>query len=211
MPTATKKKPVVKTAKKTVSKAAKKPVAKKPVKAVKKSVKTVKKAPVKTAKKPIAKAPKKVVSKAAAKVMTPAQKAKAKVTNERDHKAEMLIKKGKERGYITYSEILKEFPHVENDVSFLDDLYERFTISGIDILEGGMLEDNADEYLASRNIKGRDSAGYDSIQIYLREIGQYPLLTAAEERDLAQRIETFSRSHTFGPHPGRKPRPAQSR
>jgi RNA polymerase primary sigma factor len=189
MPTATKKKPVVKTAKKTVSKAAKKPVAKKPVKAVKKSVKTVKKAPVKTAKKPIAKAPKKVVSKAAAKVMTPAQKAKAKVTNERDHKAEMLIKKGKERGYITYSEILKEFPHVENDVSFLDDLYERFTISGIDILEGGMLEDNADEYLASRNIKGRDSAGYDSIQIYLREIGQYPLLTAAEERDLAQRIE----------------------
>jgi RNA polymerase primary sigma factor len=189
MPTATKKKSVVKTAKKTVSKAAKKPVAKKPVKAVKKSVKTVKKAPVKTAKKPIAKAPKKVVSKAAAKVMSPAQKAKAKVTNERDHKAEMLIKKGKERGYITYSEILKEFPHVENDVSFLDDLYERFTISGIDILEGGMLEDNADEYLASRNIKGRDSAGYDSIQIYLREIGQYPLLTAAEERDLAQRIE----------------------
>jgi RNA polymerase primary sigma factor len=127
--------------------------------------------------------------KSAAKVMSPAQKAKAKVTNERDHKAEMLIKKGKERGYITYSEILKEFPHVENDVSFLDDLYERFTISGIDILEGGMLEDNADEYLASRNIKGRDSAGYDSIQIYLREIGQYPLLTAAEERDLAQRIE----------------------
>jgi RNA polymerase primary sigma factor len=190
MPTATKKKSVVKTAKKTVSKAAKKPVAKKPVKAAKK---TVKKTPAKSVKKVVkkiaTKAPKKTVSKGAAKVMTPAQKAKAKVTNERDHKAEMLIKKGKERGYITYSEILKEFPHVENDVSFLDDLYERFTISGIDILEGGMLEDNADEYLASRNIKGRDSAGYDSIQIYLREIGQYPLLTAAEERDLAQRIE----------------------
>ena len=74
-------------------------------------------------------------------------------------------------------------------MSFLDELYERFTTTGIDILEGGMLEDNADEYLASRNIKGRESSGYDSIQIYLREIGQYPLLTAAEERSLAQRIE----------------------
>jgi RNA polymerase primary sigma factor len=57
------------------------------------------------------------------------------------------------------------------------------------VLEGGMLEDNADEYLATRNIKDRHSTGYDSIQIYLREIGQYPLLTAAEERELAQRIE----------------------
>ncbi|MDR3546752.1 MAG: sigma-70 family RNA polymerase sigma factor [Candidatus Pacebacteria bacterium] len=109
--------------------------------------------------------------------------------NDRDNKADHLVQKGRERGYITYSEILKEFPHVENDVNFLDELYERFTTTGIDILEGGMLEDNADEYLASRNIKGRDSAGYDSIQIYLREIGQYPLLTAAEERSLAQRIE----------------------
>jgi RNA polymerase primary sigma factor len=159
---------------------------KKAVKAVKKAApkKVAAKSKVKTvAKKPVSK--KKVV----AVVRAAAAGAKSKATNERDHKAESLIKKGRERGYITYSEILKEFPHIENDVSFLDELYERFTTTGIDILEGGMLEDNADEYLASRNIKGRESAGYDSIQIYLREIGQYPLLTAAEERNLAQRIE----------------------
>ncbi|HQU07625.1 MAG TPA: sigma-70 family RNA polymerase sigma factor [Candidatus Paceibacterota bacterium] len=107
----------------------------------------------------------------------------------RTEKANTLIARGRERGYITYSEILEEFPHVENDVSFLEQLYERLTIAGIDILEGGLLEDNADEYLATRNIKGRASSAYDSIQIYLREIGQYPLLTAAEERELAQRIE----------------------
>jgi len=122
-------------------------------------------------------------------VRTAVKGVRAKALAEKGAKAERLILKGKERGYVTYLEILREFPHIEEDISFLDELYERFTISGIDILEGGMLEDNTDEYLATRNIKGRESTGYDSIQIYLREIGQYPLLTASEERELAKRIE----------------------
>ena len=115
--------------------------------------------------------------------------AKAKANSQKALSADALIEKGKERGYVTYSEILKSFPHVEEDVNFLESLYERFSTAGVDVLEGGMLEDAADEYLATRNIKDRHSTGYDSIQIYLREIGQYPLLTAAEERELAKRIE----------------------
>jgi RNA polymerase primary sigma factor len=114
---------------------------------------------------------------------------KAKATSEKALSADVLIEKGKERGYVTYNEILKSFPHVEEDVDFLESLYERFATAGVDVLEGGMLEDAADEYLATRNIKDRHSTSYDSIQIYLREIGQYPLLTAAEERELAKRIE----------------------
>ena len=124
-------------------------------------------------------------------VITVATKgARAKALLERGAKAEFLIAKGRTRGYITYSEILKEFPSIEEDIDFLDALYERLSTAGIDILEGGLLESGADDYLATRNIKSRgDSTTYDSIQIYLREIGQYPLLTASEERELAQRIE----------------------
>ncbi|MDB5265930.1 MAG: RpoD subfamily polymerase sigma-70 subunit, polymerase primary sigma factor [Parcubacteria group bacterium] len=181
----TPKKKVVK--KGAAKKAAPKKVSKKtaPKKAVKKSApkKSVKKVTKKTA-------PKKVASKKMKAVVRAAVGgAKAKAAAANQDKALRLITKGKERGYITYSEILKEFPHVEEDVNFLDELYERFTVAGIDILEGGMLEDNADEYLATRNIKGRDSSGYDSIQIYLREIGQYPLLTGMEEKELAKRID----------------------
>ena len=185
----------------TKKKAAKKPVKKASVKkaAPKKAVK--KAAPKKAVKKPVKKAaPKKAVKKAPAKkpakkevlkniVRVAAKGAKAKAAAQKVDKADLLIQKGKERGYITYNEILKEFPHVEDDIMFLDELYERFTTAGIDILEGGMLADDTDQYLAGRNIKGRDSGAYDSIQIYLREIGQYPLLTASEERELAQRIE----------------------
>ena len=126
----------------------------------------------------------------ARRIIRTAMRAKmTKASSAKAFSAEQLIEKGKERGYVTYSEILKSFPHVEDDVNFLESLYERFAVAGVDVLEGGMLEDAADEYLATRNIKDRHSTGYDSIQIYLREIGQYPLLTAAEERELAKRIE----------------------
>ena len=184
--------------KKPAKKAApKRPAAKKKA-PVKKAAKTTPRKTVKktAAKKAPAKKVTKTVSKSAKKTATmnvvraAATGARAKAAADQADKAERLIQKGKERGYITYSEILREFPHVEDDVNFLDDLYGRFTTAGIDILEGGMLEDHADEYLATRNIKGRESSGYDSIQIYLREIGQYPLLTANEEKELAKRIES---------------------
>ncbi|MEK7602428.1 MAG: sigma-70 family RNA polymerase sigma factor [Patescibacteria group bacterium] len=184
------KKAVKKSAPKKAKKAVKKTVKKTPKKAAKKA-KKVKKVAKKVAKKTAKKAVKKasVSTRAKAVVRAAVSGAKAKAAAGKADKAELLIQKGKTRGYVTYSEILKEFPHVEDDVQFLDELYERFTVAGIDILEGGMLEDNADQYLATRNIKGRDSSSYDSIQIYLREIGQYPLLTASEERELAKRID----------------------
>lgn len=183
-----------KTLKKGLKKTTPKKVSKKTGKPAKKVVKKAVKKPVvkKTTPKKGVKAVKKTGKKVTAKdvVRSAVKGIKAKNAGVKADKAEQLIRKGKERGYITYSEILREFPHIEEDVSFLDELYERLSVSGIDILEGGMLEDNADQYLATRNIKGRDSANYDSIQIYLREIGQYPLLTASEERELAQRIES---------------------
>jgi RNA polymerase primary sigma factor len=163
------------------SRTAKKKAVKKPVKKV--AAKAAKKVVPK--KKPVVKKPVKKVVKALAKKAVPAKGKGA----EKAVTAEQLIEKGKERGYVTYSEILKAFPHIEDDVNFLESLYERFAGAGVDVLEGGMLEDNADEYLATRNIKDRQSSSYDSIQIYLREIGQYPLLTASEERELAKRIE----------------------
>jgi RNA polymerase primary sigma factor len=115
------------------------------------------------------------------------QKASPKAT-ERDKKADELLKKGKERGYVIYDEILRAFPTIEDDIVFLEELYERFHDANIDILEGGnMLAEELPEQVSDRFVSRRDS-GFDSIQIYLREIGQYPLLSASEERSVAKRI-----------------------
>ena len=97
-----------------------------------------------------------------------------------------LIEKGRKRGFITYDEILKTSPDVENNIFFLDELYEKFAIAGIDVLEGGNLlnldDDNLDKDLNKSTI-------HDSIQMYLKEIGQYSLIHASDEKYLAKRIE----------------------
>src|SRR3989338_10892593 len=40
-------------------------------------------------------------------------------------KVERLIVRGQERGFVTYDEILKEFPHIETNIMFLDELYKK--------------------------------------------------------------------------------------
>ncbi|MFA5934333.1 MAG: sigma-70 family RNA polymerase sigma factor [Candidatus Paceibacterota bacterium] len=109
---------------------------------------------------------------------------------ESDIKAERILNKGRERGFVTYDEILKEFPKIEDDVIFLDELYNKFIVAGIDVLEGGGMLEVLDEQVKKYTYSGRSAdASYDSIQIYLKEIGQYPLISASMEKDLARKIE----------------------
>ena len=106
-------------------------------------------------------------------------------------KVEALIKLGRERGYITYDEIIREFPTIEDNMFLLEEIYERFSVAGIDVLEGGgMLEDNSAQLVLERKKlqNRRADSGYDSVQMYLREIGQYPLLNGDQEKELAKRI-----------------------
>jgi RNA polymerase primary sigma factor len=132
-------------------------------------------------------APKKKAVKKAAPVKSSVMSPKAaKKAEEQGKKAESLMVRGRQRGFVTYDEILKAFPQVEEDVMFLEELYEKFSTAGIDVLEGGGLLEIAEEPVE----KGysRSDSSYDSIQMYLREIGKYPLLNAQSERDLAKRI-----------------------
>lgn len=140
------------------------------------------------------KAPKKVVSSKAAKdTAKPAPKLRgAKKAEDFEIRTLRLMAKGKDRGFVTYDEILKEFPHIEDDITFLDELYGKLSTSGIDVLEGGGMLDIKNEDLIvekKHSYGGKSESSYDSIQMYLKEIGQYPLIPATEEKELARRIE----------------------
>ena len=115
---------------------------------------------------------------------------KADKVRDFETKANKLINKGRDRGFVTYDEILKEFPQIENDIIFLDELYTKFTTAGVDVLEGGgLLEvEDLNPKKPAHASRGSDSA-YDSIQMYLKEIGQYPLINAMMEKELAKRIQ----------------------
>ena len=95
-----------------------------------------------------------------------------------------LIKKGKERGFVTPSEILYFFPEVEKDIKGLEKLYEDLEKKGIEVKA-------AKEFLEIEELKKSEAgqAKIDSIQMYLKEIGQTPFLTADGEKGLAKKIE----------------------
>ncbi len=122
----------------------------------------------------------------------PTTKAQAKEAIEA--KIKLLMKRGKERGFVTYAEILYYFPTIEDNIMLLEDLYARLEADNIDILESReFIEDAVPPKSGKGNKREQaidfDQLSQDSVQMYLREIGRIALLTGDEEKDLAKRIE----------------------
>jgi len=150
-----------------------------------KNIKKTKKAVKKTAKKVH-----KAVKKTKAKLSAKPKKVTTKKKVDEVLKMDRLTSRGKERGFVTYDEILKEFPTIETNIILLDELYDKFNTLGIDILEGGGLLEMPELESDKAHTYSRGDSSYDSIQMYLREIGQYPLIAGSMEKELAKRIET---------------------
>ena len=120
------------------------------------------------------------------------KKTKTKTKKEKvvsEEKLEQILKKGRAKGFVTFSEILYFFPNIEDNVSEIENLFAIFESNGIEAKEskGYLEEDTEVARKKSRSIAGIPHV--DSIQTYLREIGKIKPIAAKEEKDLAKRIE----------------------
>lgn len=112
-----------------------------------------------------------------------------------EDRVKSIIDRGRERGFITETEILKFFPNVEKDITELERLYDRLEEADIKVeesrefIEKTVPEPSEDEINRALNIEADDTFASDSVQMYLKEIGKTPLLTSNEEKELAKRVE----------------------
>ena len=112
-------------------------------------------------------------------------------TQEKDQNARMvivkkLIDKGKKSGSLTYKEIMEELEEVELTPEQIEQIYEVLESMGVEVINEGDKEEDKEEL----EIAVPDGISIDDpVRMYLKEIGKVPLLSSAEEVDLAKKIE----------------------
>jgi RNA polymerase primary sigma factor len=112
---------------------------------------------------------------------------------------EELVKKGKERGFLTYEELNDALPDETVSAERIDQILMVFDEMGVELIDEAEAEAHAarpveaevEEPAEAAHDWGEDTSLRidDPVRMYLTQMGEIPLLTRAQEIRLAQRIE----------------------
>src|SRR5690242_16846060 len=108
-----------------------------------------------------------------------------------------LVAEGKEKGFLSYDEIVNGLEDVELSKDQVEDFYTYLVEHGVDLVEGEQHkappheepQPEDEKAAATPKLDLTVEVSLDSLRLYLREIGKVQLLTADQEVTLAKRIE----------------------
>ena len=98
--------------------------------------------------------------------------------------AKALVRQGQEAGFLTQEEVTLALDELELDTVQIDEFYKQLDELHIEVVES---EPEEEEPTSAQPDAAEVST--DSLQLFLKDIGKVPLLTAAQEVELSKRIE----------------------
>src|SRR5690348_6572017 len=97
-----------------------------------------------------------------------------------------LMEHAEEAGCVNLSSFTQAVTELELDEEEIASLYEQLDERGIELTDDCSLPDVSETHFSNETVAAMTT---DSLQLFLNEAGRYPLLTAAEEVELAKLIE----------------------
>jgi RNA polymerase primary sigma factor len=97
---------------------------------------------------------------------------------------ETLIANAQESGKLASEDVAGALEELELDAGQMDDFYSRLDELQIEVIDGG----NSDDDDVDTEVDQRE-VSTEALQLFLKDIGKVDLLTAAQEIELAKRIE----------------------
>ena len=109
----------------------------------------------------------------------------------RAQKLNELIESGKQKGMLSYKEIMDALEELELDQEQIEKVYDHLEELNIDIVEDVEMPEDINQEIAEIESTLAAVEGInidDPVRMYLKEIGKVPLLTANQEVEIAQRM-----------------------
>lgn len=110
-----------------------------------------------------------------------------------------LLKLAKEQGYITFEDLDEHLPEGMNDPETIDSILAQLRAVEIDIIDASEVDrvkevkkdddDDKDKDEKEEKVDGRLDILDDPVRMYLKQMGQVPLLTREQEVEISKRIE----------------------